>query len=170
MLKASLEKWVDELQAQIDQVKRDVQSIPTPEPPAPEVVGICGTMTIAVSSSETRSEGIATITTDLDLTNYDYFLSIHYFDEDSLDTFVCWDVLNKKITTASDLYVFSGIKSTSGTLSLFDIATLNAVYSEGSIALTFNTPLGFIPSITAQYVITGIKKPAAQSRKKIKKK
>lgn len=170
MQESSLVKWVDELQGQIDQVKRDVRSIPAPTPQARGVVGISGTMTISVSFDETRAEGTATITTDLDLANYDYFLNIHYFDTDSVTDFVCWDVLNKKITTALDIYVFSGIKSSSGTLSLFDMATLNAIYSEGSISLTFNTPLGFIPANTAQYVIIGIKKPAATTTSTRKKK
>lgn len=169
MLKASLEKWVDELQAQIDQLKRDVLNIPTPEPPAPEVVGVSGSVEISVTAGETSAEGTATITADLDLTNYDYFLDIHY-DYQGIGEFVCWDVLKKKIETAANVYVFSGVKSTSGTPSLFDVATLSATYSEGSIALEFNTPLGFIPFNTVQYVITGIKKPAAQSRKKTKKK
>lgn len=170
MQESSLVKWVDELQGQIDSLKRAMQSIPAPEPTAPDVVGTSGTMTIAVSYDESRAEGTATITAALDLANYDYFLNIHYFDTESVGDFVCWDVLNKKITTALDLYVFSGIKSSSGTLSLFDMATLNAVYSEGSISLTFNTPLGFIPLNTAQYVIIGIKKPAATTTSTRKKK
>ena len=168
MQKSSLEKWVDELQGQIDSLKRAVSKVPTPS--APDVVGISGTTTISVTFDESRAEGKATITAGLDLANYDYFLNIHYFHEEDIENFVCWDVLNKKITTASDLYVFSGTKSSSGTLSLFGIATLNAIYSEGSIDLTFNTPLGFIPFNTAQYVILGIKKPAATTTSTRKKK
>lgn len=169
MQESSLVKWVDELQGQIDTLKRAINSIPTPEPPAPEVVGTSGDVVISVTSDESSSVGIATITADLDLTNYDYYIDLHYSYQ-NIGEYVCWDVLKKKIETAANVSVFSGVKSTEGTPSLFDVATLSATYSEGSIALVFNTPLGFIPFGAAEYVLIGIKKPAAQSRKKTKKK
>lgn len=169
MQESSLVKWVDELQGQIDTLKRAINSIPVPEPPAPEVVGASGNVEISVTAGDTSAEGTATITADLDLTNYDYYLDIHYFYQ-GIGESVCWDVLKKKIETAANTYIFSGVKSTDGTPSLFDVATLSATYSEGSIALVFNTPLGFIPFGAAEYVLIGLKKPAAQSRKKTKKK
>ena len=169
MLKASLEKWVDELQAQIDQVKRDVQSIPAPEPITPDVVGKSGNVEISVTSGDTSSEGTATITADLDLTNYDYYLNMHY-EYNGIGESVCWDVLNKKIETSANIFVFSGVKSTSGTPSLFDVATLSATYSEGSIAQVITTPHGFIPFNAAKYVLIGIKKPAATTTSTRKKK
>ena len=169
MQESSLVKWVDELQGQIDSLKRAMQSIPAPTPSEPDVVGTSGNVTISVTSGETGSEGTATITADLDLTNYDYYLDIHY-EYSGIGEYVCWDVLKKKIETAANTYVFSGVKSTSGTPSLFDVATLSATYSEGSIALVFNTPLGFIPCNTAQFVLIGIKKPAATTTSTRKKK
>lgn len=166
MQKSSLEKWVDELQGQIDSLKRAVSKVPTP--PAPVVVATSGNVEISVTSSETRSEGTATITADLDFTNYDYYLDMHY-EYNGIGESVCWDVLNKKIETSANTFIFSGVKSTSGTPSLFDVATLSATYSEGSIALVFNTPLGFIPFNAAKYVLIGIKKPAATTSTRKKK-
>lgn len=74
MEKATLEKWVDELQAQIDQVKRDIQSIPTPEPPAPTVL-------VENLDVELTSDGTTvTCVVDSELmddTAYDTVLSLH---------------------------------------------------------------------------------------------
>lgn len=169
MQESSLVKWVDELQGQIDSLKRAMQSMPAPEPPAPDVVGTSGNVVISVSSSDTRSAGTATITVDLDLTKYDYFLDIHY-EYMGIGDYVCWNVLKKKIATSANVYTFSGVKSSSGTATLFDVAFLTATYSEGSVELTFDTPLGFIPFNTAQFVLIGIKKPTATTTSTRKKK
>ena len=88
MEKATLEKWVDELQAQIDQVKREVQSIPAPTPVTdPDCfVFSCGHSTMDISDvpyeesndSEFGRFAECEFAETFDTDNYDYYISFDY--------------------------------------------------------------------------------------------
>lgn len=92
MQKSSLEKWVDELQAQIDAVKREVASIPAPTPVTdPDCfVFSCGAATMTVTDvpvEEGNDEEFVRFaeyefSETFDNDNYDYYIS---FDYDSID-------------------------------------------------------------------------------------
>ena len=105
MQKANLEKWVDELQAQIDAVKRDIARIPAPEPPAPEPecsVFACGSATLTVTdypydeSDDSAFLRVAEYEFDetFDTENYDYYISFDYYSIDALTALTYYATTN----------------------------------------------------------------------------
>lgn len=173
MEKATLEKWVDELQAQIDQVKRDVQSISTPPTPEdPQVVAFSGTVAMTVTFDETLALAVGTIDEDLDLTAYDYYLDMHYQHAGSSDTYIA-DVLQSKIAADPAIRFFSGTKFDNSVVTPLNYGYCYSPLTENGVTVSLHTPAAYYSdegTVNMQYVITGIKKPAAQSRKKSKKK
>ena len=91
MQKSSLEKWVDELQAQIDAVNRKVAAIPpTPIPDPDCFVFSCGhaTMTVTDEPIEESNDNEFTRTAeyefaeDFDTENYEYYINFDLFSID----------------------------------------------------------------------------------------
>lgn len=93
MQDSSLVKWVDELQGQIDALKRDIASIPAPPEPTPEpdcTVFSCGHATLTVTDTpiEESNDNEFTraaeheFTETFDPDNYDYYINFDFFSVD----------------------------------------------------------------------------------------
>lgn len=173
MQESSLVKWVDELQGQIDQIKRSIPApAPTPEPEDPQVVALSGTVEMTVTFDNTQALAVGTIDEDLDLTAYDYFLDIHYQYAGGSDTYIA-DVLQSKIGADPAIRYFGGTKFDNGVVTPLDFGYCYSPLTESGVTVSLHTPAAYYSddgTVNMQYVITGIKKPAAQSRKKTKKK
>lgn len=137
MLKASLEKWVDELQAQIDQVKRDVQSIPAP---AASSVVICGiaSMTVTDTSGEndtfTRS-ATCSIAGTFDSSAFEYHIAYDFASFDTDISYIGSKCSQKALTAAipdGDALIVDKVVTESDTETISVDALLNAIITVSS--------------------------------------
>lgn len=165
MLKASLEKWVDELQAQIDQVKRDVQSIPAPEPP---VTAIMETLDIELTSNGTTVSCV--INSELmDNTKYNTTMSIHgVIGAATTDDYYVIDITNRHVgdTAARNYPVY--YYDADGTITIPAIISLTENYQPngGVVSMSSFATLG---SGGGTAVATLIAMPITESRTKKRK-
>ena len=173
MQESSLVKWVDELQGQIDQIKRSIPApAPTPEPEDPQYVVYSGSVAMTVTFDGTLALAVGTIDEDLDLTKYDYYLDIHYQHAGGSDTYIA-DVLHAKIAADPAIRYFGGTKFDNTVVTPLDFGYCYSPLTAEGVVVSLHTPITYYSdegTENKQYVITGIKKPAAQSRNKTKKK
>lgn len=173
MQESSLVKWVDELQGQIDQIKKSIPApAPTPTPEDPDVVVFSGTVAMTVTFDESLALAVGTIDEDLDLTKYDYYLDIYYQDVGSSDTYIA-DVLHSKITADPAIRFFTGTKYDNGVVTPLNYGYCYSPLTESGVTVSLHSVAAYYSdegTVNMDYVITGIKKPAAQTKKKTKKK
>lgn len=165
MLKASLEKWVDELQAQIDQVKRDVQSIPTPEPP---VTAIIETLDVDLTSNGTTVTCV--IDSELmDDTKYNTAMTIHgSIGAITTDDYYLIDITNRHVgdIAASDYPVYYYDADGAITIPAIISVTENYQPNGGVVSMSSFAVLG---SADGSAVVTLIAMPIIETRTKKRK-
>ena len=173
MEESSLVKWVDELQGQIDQIKKSIPApAPTPTPEDPEVVAFSGTVAMTVTFDKSLALAVGTIDEDLDLTAYDYYLDMHYQAAPGDDTYIC-DVLHAKIAADPAIRYFGGTHFDNGTVTPLDFGYCYSPLTENGVTVSLHSSAAYYSdegTVNMAYVITGYKKPAAQTKKKTKKK
>lgn len=165
MQKSSLEKWVDELQAQIDQVKREVQSTPAPTELPYTLTG--GTVAITVSQDGTSDpEGSGVISGTYDTSAYDYYLTLQYYvggvDGDLIG--VADDV---KVTDTADSGAFVVHSAIGGVVDGSVVLYIGLVVVSSGISISLGGPAAGFPDdgdYTMAYTLKAIKKSATQSR------
>lgn len=174
MQKSSIEKWVDELQAQIDQVKREVQGIPAPV--GNGITIISGEVEMTASTADGTVSGVISGTFD-DVDN-DYFLSLQYYtavhdDVEDSDTVVFGTIANVKTDGTMKSALFTAAKVVyplSGTTTIDSgIGRLSHTTGGTGIALE----VGEIPEILdgtydMEYVIIAVPKATDNTRTKKK--
>lgn len=170
MLESSLVKWVDELQGQIDQIKKSTPA-PTLSPEDSEVVAFSGTVAMTVTFDDSLALAVGTIDEDLDLTAYDYYLDMHYQAAPGDDTYIC-DVLHAKIAADPAIRYFGGTRFDNGTVTPLDFGYCYSPLTENGVTVSLHSSAAYYSdegTVNMAYVITGYKKPAAQTKKKTKK-
>ena len=188
----SLEKWVDELQAQIDQVKREVQSIPAPTPVTnpDSYVFSCGHATCDVTDtpvSESNDDeffrfATANFTVTFDLDNYDYYISFDYASSAisgaSYYGTMCCNKLLEAAPLSGDVFPVLSRTVSEGTEScaVAGLLNVNFNFDTDGVYLEFVSEYGdgtgIAPDETGitgfDYVIFAQKKPTDNSRTKKK--
>lgn len=180
MQKISIEKWVDELQAQIDQVKREVQSIPAP---AASSVVICGAaaMTVTDTSGEndtfTRA-ATCSIAGAFDSSAFEYHIGYDFVSYDTDVTYIGSKCSQKALTAAipdGDALLIDKVAIESETETITADALLNAIVtvSSSKIDVTIESNYGDGKGIAPDtghtrlsYSIYAAPKPATRTKKK----
>lgn len=180
MQESSLVKWVDELQAQIDQVKRDVQSIPAP---VPSSVILCGIATMDVTDTPGENDAFTraaacSIAGTFDGSAYDYHIA---YDFASFDTDIAYlgSKCSQKALTAAipdgDALIVDKVATESDTETITVDAQLNAIVtvSSSKIDVTIESKYGDGKGIAPDtghtrlaYTIFAAPKPPSRTKKK----
>lgn len=165
MQESSLVKWVDELQGQIDQVKRDIQSIPTPEPVTPivvethdvEIVGGASDVTIAITSDL------------LDDSRYDALLSIHgVVGSTTADDYYVVDIDNRHVgNTAGTNYPII-YHDDDGINGIVAIGTISELYQSTGSVITITGFANVSGTGAGVATIIAVPKPSNNTRTKKK--
>ena len=172
MQESSLVKWVDELQAQIDAVKREVASIPEP------VVNGIAITNGEVEMTATSSTGIVSglISGSFDDEAYDFFLSLQYYisayDGDD-QTVVFGTVANVKTdgTVRSALFNATKVFYPLAGDTTIDVGIGRFNHSIVNTGITIEveeTPEVIDGTYDMEYVLIAVPKPATRTRKKEK--
>ena len=107
MEQSSLVKWVDELQGQIDALKRDIASIPAPEPiPEPDaIVFSCGHASLTVTDTPIEESNNNEFTR---VAEYEFEET---FDPDTYDYYINFDFFSVDLTSALAYYATTNCMS-----------------------------------------------------------
>lgn len=172
MQESSLVKWVDELQGQIDALKRDIASIPAPEPPAPSVL----VETLDVELVPNGSDVTCVVDSELmDDTLYDTVLTLHgVVGATTADDYYLIDISNRHVgdTAARNFPVY--YYDADGAINIPAIVSVTENYQPngGVVSITSFALLGSGSGTAVATLIATPKTTDADSRtkKKTKKK
>lgn len=174
MLKASIEKWVDELQAQIDQIKRE---IPTATPDISSVVTY-GTFNLRTTIADSAATATGKISGAFDTTHFDYLVSLHVHISDTNDGtayLVEGDVVDHKVGATAKPFTFCRSKADGTDAALVAACDVLIVKGDdGKLAVTIagGADLAINSGDTdysTDYAIIAVKKPVSNTRNKKKK-
>lgn len=176
MEQSSLVKWVDELQGQIDALKRDIASIPAP-PDASSIVTF-GTFNLRTTIADSAATATGKISGTFDTTNYDYLVSLHVHITDTNDGtayLVEGNVVDHKIGATAK--PFTAVRSKADGTSAALVAACDVLIvkgDDGKLAVTIagGSDLAINSGDTdysTDYTVIAVKKPVTNNRNKKKK-
>ena len=173
MEKATLEKWVDELQAQIDQIKKE---IPAATPDISSVVTF-GTFNLRTTIADSAATATGKISGTFDTTNYDYLVSLHVHISDTNDGtayLVEGNVVDHKVGATAKPFTVCRSKADGTSAALVAACDVLIVKGDdGKLAVTIagGSDLAINSGDTdyaTDYTIIAVKKPASTRNKKKK--